>query len=374
MKKNVLRKPLINSAIILGLLTLLLYLTSSSPEATVWSSMGLIIITVLRTLQWIIAITIGLLICIVVLFAIFFGALTLFDRGLSGQMYEEFLRILSDWFLPVKKQCDKLIGSARQHRQPGCSAKADHGQNEKLNNDIEFIESQLHTTKEVLNGKIELLSSRIDDLENMAAEMADSKQLETLSDEVQGAVDSLAGIQGAVDTMRSYVEQTGEQIKGVSPDNILGDLPERLRTLEQQRKTADQTEVDITPLKKDIATMQSELALVKEKADKALRAAVDSAVESPIQERQVAAIKSQSASRPEDNKDNEEEHRIFSYFDSQSDKKKIADLVQSTLSKDMTYKQVINFMVKELGTAKGKLISSHPSLTKDYIRQCRKNS
>jgi len=46
--------------------------------------------------------------------------------------------------------------------------------------------------------------------------------------------------------------------------------------------------------------------------------------------------------------------------------------VASTLKKDMSYKQVMDFVAKELGGNKGKIITSHPSLSKDYIRQCRR--
>ncbi|MCI5225030.1 MAG: hypothetical protein D3924_20775, partial [Candidatus Electrothrix sp. AR4] len=342
----------INSAIILALLTLLLYLTSSNPEATVWSSMGLIIITVLKSLQWGIAMSIGLLVCLLVLFAIFFGAMALFDRALSLQMYEGLRETLLAWFLPVKEQCDSLVNSARQQENASCSAEGDQEGNGKLNNEIKLIESQLHTTREVLTSKIEQLSSRIDDLEKMTDEVVNNKELEALSDEVRGAVDSLAGIQGAVDTMQNCVEQTVEQMKEISPHAILNDLPERVQTLEQQQTGQQDDVVDIAPLEKDIACMRSELAQVKEKAGKALQAAADNVPESPVQEEQTTAARQpESNDQPESI---EEEHRIFSYFDDSADKKKIAELVTSSLRKDMTYKQVINFIVKDLGSAKGK--------------------
>ena len=38
----------------------------------------------------------------------------------------------------------------------------------------------------------------------------------------------------------------------------------------------------------------------------------------------------------------------------------------------MTYAQVMNHLVKEMGAEKGQIISEHPSLAKDYIRQTRR--
>ncbi|MCI5124294.1 MAG: hypothetical protein D3925_07415 [Candidatus Electrothrix sp. AR5] len=87
MENNMLKKPLIQSALILALPSLLLYLIASSPEATVWSSLGMIALGGLRTIQWIIAMALALLICLAFLFAIFFGAVALFDRETSARMY-----------------------------------------------------------------------------------------------------------------------------------------------------------------------------------------------------------------------------------------------------------------------------------------------
>ncbi|MCW5210245.1 hypothetical protein VU13_01395 [Desulfobulbus sp. US5] len=43
MKKNMLIKPLIQSMLVLALPSLLLYLIASNPEATAWSSLGMIV-------------------------------------------------------------------------------------------------------------------------------------------------------------------------------------------------------------------------------------------------------------------------------------------------------------------------------------------
>jgi hypothetical protein len=383
MKKNILLKPLINSGIVLALLILLLYLTSSNPEATVWSSMGMIIITVLKTAQWLLAMIIGLLICLAFLFVIFFGAIAMFDKTMSVHMYQGTLKVLLSSLFPFMNQCNNTVQPV-QEQQTTCCGKIDQEDNqeptetlkEQFSSEISLIEAQIHTTKEVLTGKIEQLSSRIDELEKMTVDMASGAQLENLGHEVQGALSSLAGIQGAVDSMQNCVEQTADLIKAATPEKILGDLPERVQVLEQQENTAEPPEViDTAPLEKDIADMQSELALVKEKADKALQSLVDGdiAEQEPlhVQEEQIAVIESEP--KPESEGDTEE-HRILSYFDNQDDKKKFADLVASTLHKDMTYKQVQNFLAKELGAVKGEIISSYPSLSKDYIRQCRKSS
>ncbi|MCW5200401.1 hypothetical protein VU07_01090, partial [Desulfobulbus sp. F4] len=68
-----------------------------------------------------------------------------------------------------------------------------------------------------------------------------------------------------------------------------------------------------------------------------------------------------------------EEHRIFGYFDSPADRQKLAELVESALGKGLNQKQMLDYLVRGLGPLKGKIISSHPALIKEYIKNCRRN-
>jgi len=390
MKNNMLQKPLILSVLILTLLSTLIYLIAGNPEATVWSSFGLIIMGIFRTIQWIIAMTLALLVCLAFLFAVFFGAVALFDRNTSAKMFHNLKAFLLSGLLPFTGQCCSNISSVQSSCEETTTevkteAPAAEQEREAMNAEITGIREHLHTTHQVLTDKIDQITSRIDSLEAMTADMAGKEQLDNISHEVQDAVDSLAGIQSAVSAMQSCVDQTESKLQEISPDKILGDLPQRIRTLEEQQSAAEPPEpVDITPLQSDINAMQSELTQVKEKADKALRAATDNAAAQTapaVQAVQEEAPKStpepasvpQSAPTITASEDKTEEHRIFSYFDDPADREKLAELMASTLDKNMSYKHVLNFLVKELGPVKGKIISSHPSLSKDYIRQCRKN-
>ena len=353
MKKNSLRVPLINSAIILVILTLLIYINSTDPDATLLSSISLLVIAVLKTLQLVFALLLGITFCLAFFFAIFFGAVALFSPTTSFHMYTGFRQTLASWFLPLQEHAMTWLNNRQVKNQPSSVEPV----SQELKSDIETIRSQLHTTREILTIKIDQLAARINDLEIIITGKVDNNQVDVLSEELKGALDSLDGIQGAVNSMQTCVQQTAEQIQEVSPEKVLGDLPQRVQTLEQKEN------IDISPLEQDIAGMQQDLAEVREKADKALLAVEDNMTEEVEQ-----AIQTQAP------QETEEEHRIFSYFDNAADKEKVRDLVASTLKKDMSYKQVIDFIVKGLDSDKGKVISSHPSLSKDYIRQCRRQN
>lgn len=234
---------------------------------------------------------------------------------------------------------------------------------QELRANIEAIQGHIHSTRELLAGKIGQLSSRIDALEEMTAKMADSSQVDELRSEVRGAMTTLAGIEGAVGGMKACVEQTAQQILQISPEKLLGDMPERLRLLEQREPEV----IDITPLERDIAVMQQELASVREKADKALLAAAVEPAAAPVMQEPLPSASAVQEAPLTD------EHRLLSYFDDPADKQKIAELTEAALEKGLNQKQIIDYLTRGLGAQKGKIISAHPAVFKDYLKTCRRN-
>lgn len=63
---------------------------------------------------------------------------------------------------------------------------------------------------------------------------------------------------------------------------------------------------------------------------------------------------------------------IFSYIKSEDDRQTFVAAVQEALSLEMTYSQIDEFLSKKLGTKLDKIIKDHPSLTKNYIRNLRR--
>lgn len=365
MKNKNLSKPLILSVLILFLLSMLVYLIAGHSEGSTFSavisSIGMLFMGIIRATQWLIAMSLALAVCLAFLFAIFLGAVALFNKDVSASMFNNLKTTLFGW-LP---QC--TTENNAQKCCPSTKQSATEEQYNELNKRINQIKSQLETTQQALTEKLGQLSARIDSLEATAADMATKQQLDDVENRTQGAMSSLPELQSTVSEMKDSIEQTAGQLQDLSPATILGDLPQRIQAVEEQQNEMEIPEpVDITPLQDDINAIQTELSQLKEKAS------------SPATQATAASTsQSASASSPVQEAKGEtevqEEHRIFSYFDDQADKEKLVALVSSTLDKDMSYKHVLNFLVKEFGPVKGKIISSHPSLSKDYIRQCRKN-
>jgi predicted nucleic acid-binding Zn-ribbon protein len=350
MKNNTLIKPLILSMLVLAPFSLLLYLIASSPEATVWSSIGLMIMGIFRTIQWLLALIVALALCLAFLFAIFFGAVALFDREASAKMFQGFQDSLPDWVPSLPEAC--------------CSSPA-QSTGAATQDQYEALQSEISGVQNNLNSTIDQLSIRLEKLEGVSAD--NQQQLKEISSEMEDTVGSLSNVQATILALRNSTEHTARQLEDVSPEHILGNLPQRLQALEKEQAALEiPSPVDLSPLQEEIKTIQVQLGQIKEKADKALEAATTE----PEEHAAASVVQEAPQTTPEQE---EEEHRIFSYFDEQADKEKLVALVTSTLNKDMSYKQILNLLAKELGPKKGKIISSHPSLSKDYIRQCRKN-
>ena len=358
MNNNILRKPLLNTAAVFAFFIGLLAVSLAHPEASVFQSVGLLIQAVLRAVQLLIGLALAAAFCVAVLIGIFLGAVFLFNKETAASMYAELRQTLAVWLAPA------LVGGKKKIEEPVNFEPVKEEMRQELRANIEAIQGHIHATRELLADKIGQLSSRIDVLEEMTAKMADSGQVEALSSEVRGAMNTLAGIEGAVGGMKACVEQTAQQILQISPEELLGDLPERLRQLEQREPEV----IDITPLERDIAVMQQELASVREKADKALLAAETAPAAAPpvMQEQSSTASTAQEAPLTDD-------HRIFSYFDDPADKLKVAELTEAALEKGLNQKQILDYLTRGLGAQKGKIISSHPAVFKDYLKTCRRN-
>jgi hypothetical protein len=142
----------------------------------------------------------------------------------------------------------------------------------ELHANLEAIQSQLHATRTLLAGKMERLAARIDALDALTvASTADSSQVEALRDEISDAAAALAGIEGAVGSMKTCVAQTAQQILRIPPEKALRTVPEQLLAFVRKRRRPEV--IDITPLEQDIAVMQEELASMRGRAAKALLAA-----------------------------------------------------------------------------------------------------
>ena len=321
------KTALIRSAVILGLFSLMVYFTTSAPDASVWTAMGTILMAAIRTIQWLIGMTIALTVSIAVLIGIFFGAVALSDSAAASRMYEGLRQTLLDKLMPAACKAAGL----EQDQDIALTAFGDKLKTEIMA-DMKNGHAIIKQSQADLAAKLTILTTRLTEIEETTAGQADAEQVTALADEVKESSQSLAGLTETITNLQSSVTGMTTQ-----------EVPEPAAS------------VDLTSLEEAVSELKAELSSVKESIVVQPEATESTPVNTPEKSEEEAG----------------EEHRILSYFDEAADKEKVAAAVQSTLKKDMSYKQVINLVAEQLGGAKGEIISSHPTLIKEYIRYCR---
>ncbi|HHB77072.1 MAG TPA: hypothetical protein ENK84_11115 [Desulfobulbus sp.] len=375
MKSNQLRSPLISSAILLAVFSLIVYFTLTSPEGSVFNSFGSIVVLILRTIQLAIGLALALIVSLSVLIGIFLGAVALVNPSASSRMYEGLRQTIRSWLTPlaVLLKSDKGENLKEEMGAFGATLKTDFSRM------VAPVKKELAEVQGNLDTKVSTLRGKLSEVEKSVAGKASVEQVETVTAEVAAVSETLTGTEASVKTLAAKVEQAGAP----DPGQILGDLPSRLEALEQKE---DPEAVDLQPIEDKISALQAEINKVTQPLEEKIAALTSEITElkaaladqktdpRPVAgEKKAGKVEKKSAPAKvaAPGKD-VEEHRLLSYFSNPADKEKLADLVGQTLKKDMTYAQVTKFLVKKMGKDGGKIISEHPSLAKDYIRQCRR--
>ncbi|WP_456386806.1 hypothetical protein [Desulfolithobacter sp.] len=352
MKNNTLRAPLIKAGVVLGIFALLAYFTSTSAEGSVWSSLGNIIVFLFRAVQLAVGLALSLFICLAVLIGIFLGAVALVNRDGARRMYEALVETVARWLEPC-------IRRLRPDRAAELEARlGTFGQELKteLSSGLNRTAQELRKAQVALENSLQSLVSRLRDMEENAEQKADAGQVEELAATVSGSEETLARLDQTIARLETEMKKVMDQVQALSPDALLGDLSSRLEALESREDVKDQ-----------VVALQEEVVAIRKGLDQAM-------AEVRVIATRVESGPAAGSDGPGSRDGGEEEHRLFSYFDDPADRVKLAELVGSTLKKDMTYSQVMEFIGQEMGPEAGRIISEHPSLTKDYIRQRRRSA
>lgn len=344
MKQCRLCNPFVSSLVMLGAISILigLMLSSGGFFAGIWA----FIVMIFRTIQLSIALTIGIIVCLAFLIGIFLAAVAVYEGKLSAINKFEGLRAkFMAWFAMARSLCSCSRGkkvSESLEESPvvaGFSELVDDIQ-EEVSEAIESVGPDIAVVREEFEKKLEALESQLKTVESSRVTAEHVK--ETVASEISNVRDAVGVADAGLKELHTRMEVVAGEVAAIKANDIIGDIPVRLEKLEKQEIPEP---VDLQSVQNQITALQAEVAAL-----------------SPV------PSKSQGKSEQDD------EHRLLSYYDNPTDKQKISDLVTQTMKKDMTYAQVMDFLIENMGEEGGQVISGHPSLTKDYIRQCRRNA
>ena len=261
MKANMMRTPLIKSAVVLLVFVLLAYLTSTSPEGSVLNSVGLIIVGAFHLVQWALAMAIGLTVCIGFLIGIFLFAVFLVSKETAATMYERVKRSVAVLCAPVFS----CLGSFRCTESCTPPVQGAVG-NEHFKNELQSIIAgevkKVTDHQQVLNNQFVSLQAKIQTIEEQRADFATTGQVEALADEIASSGKILGTVQATVATLDGKLSAAVQQFQAVTPEKMLGEIPARLETLE---KKGDAKEFDPQPLTESLQSLQKEMEELKKK-------------------------------------------------------------------------------------------------------------
>jgi len=264
MKANMMRAPLIKAAVVLLVFVLLAYLTSASPEGSVLNAIGQIIIGAFRLVQWALAMAIGLTVCIAFLIGIFLFAVSLVNKESAASMYQAVKASVSALCRPVLARIGSLQCKESSCAQPVQAAAAPEGQ---LKEDLQAIVAgeirKVTENQQALSDQFSALIGKIQALEEKNADFAAAGQLDTIAAELAASGKVLGTVQENVATLEGKINDTVQQLRAITPEKMLGDIPSRLQKLEQPQ---DEPGFDPAPLTASIENLQKEMEELKKKS------------------------------------------------------------------------------------------------------------
>ena len=325
MERNMLRAPLIKTAALLAVVSLLVYLTATSPEGSLWNSLGTLLMATLRTVQLSLGLIVSLFFCMAVLIGIVLGCVAVVSRKSASNMVEQLRQQISDKLLYVRSLVIKDVPS------PGAQVAEENNSRFKqellatLEDSIAPIR-QDHTS---VAEKVEILMKRLDSIEQSEDIPSLANSLERQNEYVQGLDGKVVEFQEQITALQETVHTLTSLSLEEKVDPAIGELGVRMNLLE-----------------KAIVSLRDDLSSAKE-------------------------TQGESDGLPE----NESvEHRLFTHLKNKATQEKIEKLVIETLDKDMSYAQVIDHLVANTKGKTADIIAAHPSLAKDYIRYRRNKS
>lgn len=340
MSKNFLRAPLIKSAALLIVLTLIIYLTATTQDGGVFSSLGAIIYGIFKAIQLGIGLVLALLLCIAILIGIFLGGVAMVSTDSATKMYYQLLEMLSEKVgfikLPIKKEKSQAEGVSLDALKASL-------QDEMAGH----VESSVENVQRTIDEGMQDLQARVEQIET-------DDSFSVISDRLQGQEEKLSAIEEAVGSGTGEIQKLQEQLTALSQqlqdiqsEAGKADPTDKIATLE---KSSDELKSLCSSLAEDVKSLQDELGALK--------------TASQEEEQEAASEESED----------EGEHRLFTYIEDQEEKEKISQLVTEGLNNDMTYAQIMEQLSEQTSEATATALDEHPSLTKDYIRHVKKTS
>ncbi len=350
MKNRELQSSLVKSGIVLILCVFFIYAFAADDSGGIAGTIS----SLFSATLFLIGITVAVAVSIAVVFGIYFGILFLYDIETCSRTYAEFKNKIAGSTQLISSTCATKCSS----RKAPVVAPLSDADLSPLRSNQDKLGSQISGLQDSVAGLEKTLSSVNSSITGATEEIAKlDEKVASAGEELEGKA-TTASVEEATKKLTADITAIQGSIKPLG--DKLAELETTLASMGTEDDSSDdnlQEKVDtaISAMKKELATMQSSI--------KSLAAAPPAAATPAAKKAKQPATKAEEAP-----------HKILSYFKKKADENKFVKLVDEAVKEGMTYAQVGEFLNESLSAEASKVISGHPSLTKDYIKTCRKNS
>jgi predicted nucleic acid-binding Zn-ribbon protein len=350
MKNRELQSSLVKSGIILILCIFFIYAFAADDSGGVTGTIS----SLFSATLFLIGLTVAIAVSIAVMFGIYFGILFLYDAETCSKTYAEF----KDKFADSTKFISSACATKCSSKKAAVVATLSDEDLSPLRSNQDKLGSQISGLQDSVAGLEKTLSSVSSSITGATEEIAKLDEKVASAGEELESKATTASVEEATKNLTADITAIQGSVKPLS--DKLAELETTLASMGTEDDSSDddlQEKVDtaISGMKKELATMQSSI--------KSLAAAPPAAAAPAAKKAKPAAKKAEEAP-----------HKILSYFKKKADENKFVKLVDEAVKEGMTYAQVGDFLNESLSAEASKVTSGHPSLTKDYIKTCRKNS
>ena len=335
MNRPELQKPLLQSALVLLAVFILIGFVAGSNAESFLGGIASIFKGIFLTILFAIGLIIALIFSIVVLFAIFLGAIAIYSPDTSRDMYyalrNRTTELLSPWWsrLPASDRVMKKTA-----RQPKTDA------------------AETFTRKEIRTSEP---SNEPDTLELL------NKTRAELSNEINGISKDISYLSKENQNLSNTVSQLKETVNEIPLDQVTS-ITARLE--DKQEELAASLSGCLQKLHQISSSLENSDETIQQQGDQLK----DAHEKIGLLSAEIAELRTTSVPSGEQEK---EGHRIFSYLENDNDKRQFADLIGEAVEKDMTYTEIDDFLSQSLPENLDTIIKEHPVLTKEYIRERR---
>lgn len=335
MKHHELRQPLIRSVVVLVVIFFLIAFVASSEASGFLGGISSIFTGLFYSVLFVIALTIGVIISIFLLFAIFFGAVAIYSPDASRDLFTSLKMSLAHQKEAWANCCSCTSAETKETDvtpDPVLSLNISEEQEileEEDENEVEAIKEALTQEIAIIGEEIQLLQDNNTTLRDSFSEfkeLIEKKQAE----EIEASLEQITALQKKVDES----SEAGQQ---------------KIKNLEEVSTSQAQSS---NGLSKKIDSMQKQVQTLSESLQE-----LQNNVEESIDDEQVDTA--------------DTSHRIFNYLENDKDKEKFAALIKESVDKSLTYAEINTFLSQSLSKKNDAIIKDHPSLTKQYIRDCK---